>query len=70
MNLQYYELSVKSAYNLEKPFLSLARQLLGEPTLDFLADDEVEKVDTIPVVAVSSGPLVGSHQQTTSSKFV
>ena len=28
-NLQYYELSAKSNYNFEKPFLYLARKLAG-----------------------------------------
>jgi len=32
-NLQYYDLSAKSNYNFEKPFLWLARQLAGDPNL-------------------------------------
>ena len=28
-NLQYYEISAKSNYNFEKPFLWLARKLVG-----------------------------------------
>lgn len=32
-NLQYYDLSAKSNYNFEKPFLYLARQLVGDPNL-------------------------------------
>lgn len=35
-DLKYYELSAVSNYNLEKPFLWLARQLIGEPKLDFV----------------------------------
>ncbi|ACO64559.1 predicted protein [Micromonas commoda] len=35
-NLQYYELSAKSNYNFEKPFLYLARKLAGDPTLQFV----------------------------------
>ncbi|CAL6327132.1 unnamed protein product [Bathycoccus prasinos] len=34
-NLQYYELSAKSNYNFEKPFLYLARKLAGNPQLVF-----------------------------------
>ncbi|KNE63542.1 hypothetical protein AMAG_08654 [Allomyces macrogynus ATCC 38327] len=30
-NLQYYDISAKSNYNFEKPFLWLARKLLREP---------------------------------------
>lgn len=36
-NLQYFELSAKSNYNFEKPFLWLARKLVGNPSLDFVA---------------------------------
>ncbi|KAJ7635307.1 GTP-binding nuclear protein GSP1/Ran [Roridomyces roridus] len=36
-NLQYYEMSAKSNYNFEKPFLYLGRRLLGSPTLEFVA---------------------------------
>ncbi|XP_068949992.1 GTP-binding nuclear protein Ran-like isoform X2 [Petaurus breviceps papuanus] len=32
-NLQYYDISAKSNYNFEKPFLWLARKLIGDPTL-------------------------------------
>ena len=32
-NLQYYDISAKSNYNFEKPFLSLARKLAGDPHL-------------------------------------
>jgi len=32
-NLQYYEISVRSNYNYEKPFIYLLRQLLKEPSL-------------------------------------
>ncbi|KAJ3077108.1 GTP-binding nuclear protein gsp1/Ran [Podochytrium sp. JEL0797] len=37
-NLQYYDISAKSNYNFEKPFLWLARKLIGNPTLEFVAD--------------------------------
>ena len=33
-NLQYFEISAKSNYNFEKPFLWLARKLVGSVTLD------------------------------------
>ncbi|KAL0415314.1 UNVERIFIED_CONTAM: GTP-binding nuclear protein Ran2 [Sesamum latifolium] len=35
-NLQYYEISAKSNYNFEKPFLYLARKLAGAPDLYFV----------------------------------
>lgn len=36
-NLQYYDISAKSNYNFEKPFLWLARKLVGNPSLDFVS---------------------------------
>ncbi|KAG2157284.1 P-loop containing nucleoside triphosphate hydrolase protein [Suillus clintonianus] len=35
-NLPYFEISVKSNYNFEKPFLWLARKLVGNHSLDFV----------------------------------
>jgi len=35
-NLQYYDISAKSNYNFEKPFLWLARKLCGDPNLIFV----------------------------------
>ena len=34
-NLQYIEISAKSNYNVEKPFLYIARRLLGDSSLEF-----------------------------------
>ena len=36
-NLQYYDISAKSNYDFEKPFLWLARKLVGDPNLEFVA---------------------------------
>ena len=36
-NLQYYDISAKSNYNFEKPFLWIARKLIGDPNLEFVA---------------------------------
>lgn len=35
-NIQYFDISAKSNYNFEKPFLWLARKLVGDPQLEFL----------------------------------
>lgn len=35
-SLQYYELSAKSNYNFEKPFLWIARKLIANPALTFV----------------------------------
>jgi len=37
-NLQYYDISAKSNYNFEKPFLWLARKLTGKQNLQFIED--------------------------------
>lgn len=37
-NLQYYDISAKSNYNFEKPFLWLARKLVGNNSLEFVAN--------------------------------
>ncbi|KAI9806398.1 MAG: GTP-binding nuclear protein gsp1/Ran [Piccolia ochrophora] len=37
-NLQYYDISAKSNYNFEKPFLWLARKLVGNQSLEFVAE--------------------------------
>ena len=36
ISLQYYDISAKSTYNLKKPFLWLARKLVGDPNLEFV----------------------------------
>lgn len=35
-SFQYYDISAKSNYNFEKPFLWLARKLVGDPNLEFV----------------------------------
>lgn len=35
-NLQYYDISAKSNYNFEKPFLYIIRKLTGDPTAHFV----------------------------------
>jgi len=37
-NLQYFEVSAKSNYHFEKPFLWLARKITGRPDLEFVGD--------------------------------
>ncbi|KAG5195383.1 hypothetical protein JEQ12_012672 [Ovis aries] len=36
-NFQYYDISAKSSYNFEKPFVWLARKLIGDPNLESAA---------------------------------
>ncbi|CAG9817056.1 unnamed protein product [Phaedon cochleariae] len=37
VSVEYYDISAKSNYNFEKPFLWLARKLIGDPNLEFVA---------------------------------
>ena len=46
-NLQYYDVSAKSNYNFEKPFLWLARQLAGDPKLVFVEGIAVMPPETV-----------------------
>ncbi|KAJ8607438.1 hypothetical protein MRB53_040288 [Persea americana] len=57
-NLQYYDISAKSNYNFEKPFLWLARKLVGNPTLEFVAAPALAP----PEVQVDQAALA-QHQQ-------
>ncbi|KAL0482016.1 GTP-binding nuclear protein Ran [Acrasis kona] len=41
-NLQYYDISAKSNYNFEKPFLWLARKITGDVNLRFVEDAALE----------------------------
>lgn len=53
-NLQYHEISAKSNYNYEKPFLYLARKLVGDPNLHF-----VEQVRTLICHVQGGGAVLG-----------
>lgn len=46
-NLQYYDISAKSNYNFEKPFLFLARKLLGDNNLQFVEEVGVRPADIV-----------------------
>ena len=50
---QYYDISAKSNYNFEKPFLWLARKLAGDANLEFVAMPALEppEVQMDPEVA-------------------
>ncbi|KAH3743332.1 blast:GTP-binding nuclear protein Ran [Pelomyxa schiedti] len=44
-NLQYYDVSAKSNYHFEKPFLWLARRLTGNPNLQFVEETALKPVE-------------------------
>lgn len=46
--IQYYDISAKSNYNFEKPFLYLARELLGDQDLQFVEQPAIEP-PTVPL---------------------
>jgi len=67
-NLQYYDISAKSNYNFEKPFLWLARKLAGDANLEFVAmpaldppeiqmDPELVKKYELEIEAAKNAPL-------------
>ena len=55
-NLQYYDISAKSNYNFEKPFLWLARKLVGDPNLVFVESPALKPPEVIIDTAVSILP--------------
>merc|ERR1711939_88289 len=57
-NLQYYDISAKSNYNFEKPFLWLARKLVGNATLEFVAAPALA-----PPTATVDAELLAQYQQ-------
>lgn len=69
-NLQYFDISAKSNYNFEKPFLWLARKLAGNQSLEFVAspalappevqvDAELMKAYTNELEQAQNMPLPG-----------
>ena len=46
-NLQYYDISAKSNYNFEKPFLWLARKLVGNQSLEFVAQPALAPAEVV-----------------------
>lgn len=53
-NLQYYDISAKSNYNFEKPFLWLARKLVGDPNLVFVESPALKPPEVIIDTAVQA----------------
>jgi len=45
--IPYYDLSAKSNYNIEKPFLSLLRQIVGDPNLELVQEIAVTPAEVI-----------------------
>merc|ERR1719197_541068 len=56
-NLQYYDLSARSNYNFEKPFLWLARRLTKQPNLQFVG--QFAKAPEIQIDAA----LIAQHER-------
>lgn len=46
-NLQYYDISAKSNYNFEKPFLWLARKITGDTNLEFVSMPALKPADIV-----------------------
>jgi len=56
-NLQYYDISAKSNYNFEKPFLWLGRKLTGNPQLELVAE-----LSLAPPTAVVDPSLMAQYE--------
>merc|ERR1711998_719726 len=57
-NLQYYDLSARSNYNFEKPFLWLARRLTNQPNLQFVGQVSIRP----PEIQIDPN-LVAQHEK-------
>mmetsp|Transcript_88895 Transcript_88895/g.133265 ORF Transcript_88895/g.133265 Transcript_88895/m.133265 type:complete len:227 (-) Transcript_88895:263-943(-) len=57
-NLQYYDISARSNYQFEKPFLWLARKLVGDPNLVF-----VESPTTLPPPVEIDPALMAEYER-------
>ncbi|KAB0345699.1 hypothetical protein FD754_022625 [Muntiacus muntjak] len=57
--LQYYDVSAKSNYNFEKPFLWLATKLIGDPNLEFVAMPALAPPEVVmdPALAAQYEPI-------------
>eukprot|EP00760_Papus_ankaliazontas_P006320 PhM_4_TR12994/c1_g1_i2/m.67217/K07936/RAN; GTP-binding nuclear protein Ran len=58
-NLQYYDVSAKSNYNYEKPFLWLAKRLANDPNLQFANEEAVKP----PVFEMSAEQVQGIERE-------
>ncbi len=73
-NLQYYDISAKSNYNFEKPFLWLARKLSGEPNLEFVAMPALRPpeatMDEEDIKKVCDGDVFASHNMQAEAELL
>jgi len=74
-NMQYYDMSAKSNYNFEKPFLYLCKKLLNDPDVNFIAQiglvppdiappdaEEVKRYDEM-LKEAAAAPLIDSDDE-------
>jgi GTP-binding nuclear protein Ran len=60
-NLAYYDISAKSNYNFDKPFLWLAKKVTGVPDLNFAEAPAVEPPD--PTALVSDADRIAAERE-------
>eukprot|EP01060_Flectonema_neradi_P000052 TRINITY_DN1004_c1_g1_i1.p1 TRINITY_DN1004_c1_g1~~TRINITY_DN1004_c1_g1_i1.p1 ORF type:complete len:235 (+),score=74.75 TRINITY_DN1004_c1_g1_i1:60-707(+) len=65
-SLQYYDISAKSNYNFEKPFLWLAKKLANDSNLAFTAETTL----AAPVVNLSSEKIAEMEDQTKAAAAI
>ena len=66
-NLQNYDISAKSKYNFEKPFLWFARKLIGDHNLEFVAMFALAPLEVVrdPALAAQDEHDLEASQTTT-----
>lgn len=65
-SLQYYDISAKSNYNFEKPFLWLAKKLANDPNLTFVEETMMER----PELVMSAQQIAETERQTAEAEAI
>jgi GTP-binding nuclear protein Ran len=65
-NLQYYDISAKSNYNYERPFLWLTQKLSGEPSLAFVQMPALVP----PSVHIDASALAAAEKEMEETKYI
>jgi GTP-binding nuclear protein Ran len=65
-NLQYFEISAKSNYNFEKPFLWIARKLIANTSLTFVESPALQP----PEVAIDAAALAQMENEMKEAQAV
>lgn len=69
-NIQYFEISSKTGYNLKQPLLRLLRKLSGCPHLEFSGADADSAADVTEEVEVEAGSLPPAEEDSEDSRRI